>query len=242
MKTPPDRNKGIFSDFRSFVLHRPEIPTLITFSSREERENYSQRIMQRIGIDVNKYSVLNVHKIGIEVPVLYVFEELLIWDGDSTCWPNRIASVERIGGRLEQIKIFLFGKRRYPFGFKRSFFGLRFVPLFSLTALKFQYLPGPSDDNARFLLYESSGGYPIGIFTMYVRSSIAEQGEIEQAQLFLAVGFDFYGRERRSKPGFINKIWEKIHNRVTGNTLNRFKQLCEWRFERLREGRYHKSS
>lgn len=65
------------------------------------------------------------------------------------------------------------GAQEISLGFKKTFFGLKFIPLFNLDALKFQHLPGPSDDNARFLLFESSGGYPIGIFTMYVRSSIA---------------------------------------------------------------------
>jgi hypothetical protein len=74
---------------------------------------------------------------------------------------------------------------------------------------------------------------------MYVRSSIAEQGEIEQTQLFFAVGFNFYGKENRSNTGIVNKTWEKVHNRVTANILNRFKQLCEWRFQRIQEGCCH---
>ncbi len=238
MKSPPSRSTGILSDIRYFFLHRPPIPTLIKFSSRAEKEDYNQRIMQRIGIDVTKYSVLNIHRIGINVPVRNVFEELLQWDGDSTCWPNHIATVDRIDGRLEHIQIFLLGRKKYPFGFKRGFLGLKFIPLFSLNVLRFQRLPGLSDDNARYLLYDSSGGYPIGIFTMYVRSPIPKLGEKEQTQLFLAVGFNFYGKERRSNINIVNEIWEKIHNRVTANVLNRFKQLCEWRFQRVQDGRY----
>lgn len=237
--TPPTRSKGILSDILFFLLKNPTIPTLIKFTSKEEREDYSQRIMQRIGIDVSKYSVLNIHRIGIEIPVRYVFEELLQWDGDSTCWPNHIATVDRMNGELEHIQIFLFGRRNYPFGLKKSLFGLKYIPLFNLNAKKFQYVPSLSDDNARYLLYDSSGGYPIGIFTMYVRSAVEERGEVEQAQLFFAVGFNFYGRESQSKINLINKVWEKIHNRVTRNVLNRFKQLCEWRFERFQDGRYY---
>ncbi len=240
MKAPPSRSNGILTDITFFFLHKPKIPTLIEFKTKAERENYSQRIMQRLGIDVSKYSVLNIHKIGIEVPARYVFEEILQWDGDSTCWPNNIATVERIGGRLEHIQICLLGCKKYPLGFKKAFFGLKFIPLFNLDAIKFQHTPGLSDDNARFLLYESSGGYPIGVFTMYVRSSIAKQGEIEQTQLFLAVGFNFYGKESRSHANIANKTWEKIHNRITANIMNRFKQLCEWRFQRIQEGRYYK--
>jgi hypothetical protein len=239
MITPPSRSNGLLSDVSLFLLHKPNIPTLIKFKTEVEREDYSQRIMQRLGIDVSMYSVLNIHKIGIKVPVRYAFEEILQWDGDSTCWPNHIAAVERMDGELEHIQIHLLGRKKYPLGFKNAFFGLKFIPLFSLNVMKFQHSPGPSDDNARFLLYESSGGYPIGIFTMYVRSSIAERGEIEQAQLFLAVGFNFYGKENQSSTGIVNKSWEKIHNRVTANTLNRFKQLCEWRFQRIQEGRYN---
>lgn len=239
MIIPPSRSHGFLSDIRLFLLHKPKISTAIEFKTGTEREDYSQRIMQRLGIDVHKYSVLNIHKIGIEVPVRYAFEEMLQWDGDSTCWPNHIAAVERMDGQLEHIRIHLLGLKKYPLGFKKAFFGLKFIPLFSLHGIKFQHLPGPSDDNARFLLYESSGGYPIGIFAMYVRSSIAERGEIEQTQLFLAVGFNFYGKESRSKNIIVNTIWEKVHNRVTANILNRFKQLCEWRFQRIQEGRYY---
>jgi hypothetical protein len=242
MKTPPEKSHGFLSDIRSFILHKPAKPTLVTFASEGEREEYTHRIMQRIGIDVAKYSVLNIHRIGVEVPVRYVFEELIHWDGESSCWPNHIATVDRLDGRLERIRILLCGWRKYPFGFKKSFFGLKFIPLFNLSAIRIQRLPGLSDDNARYLLFDSSGGYPIGIFAMYVRSSIPERGELEKTQLFFAVGFDFYGKARPPGIPIVNKIWETIHNRVTSNILNKLKQLCEWRFERLAEGRYNEKS
>lgn len=227
-KVPPVRSKGILSDTRFYILHKPAAPTLIEFNSEAERENYSQRIMQRLGISVFNYAVLNIHKIGIEVPVKYVFEELLNWSGDSTCWPNHIAAVERLNGRLEHIRIFLFGRKKFPFS-----------PLFNLDAIKIQHLPDPADfDSARYLLYKCSGGYPIGIFSIYVRSSIAGQQEKEQTQLFFVVGFNFYGKKNWPCTHIINinRIWEKIHNRVTANIMNRFKQLCEWRFQKVREG------
>jgi hypothetical protein len=229
MKAPPEKSRGILSDIRYFILHRPAIRTLIEFSSEAEREDYSHRIMQRIGIDVTQYSVLNIHRIGIEVPVRHVFEELLHWDGESSCWPNHIATVDRLDGRLEKIQIFLLGLKK-------------FKPLFSLNAIKFQHIPGLSDDNARYLLFDSSGGYPIGIFVMYVRSSIAEHNELEKTQLFFAVGFNFYGKVQSSHIGIVNNVWEKIHNRVTANILNKLKQLCEWRFQRLQDGRYNEKS
>lgn len=234
---PPPKSCGVFSDIRSFFLHKPPIHTLVRFNSVEERQNYSHRIMQRMSINVDEYAVLNIHQIGINAPVLYVFEELEKWDGDSTCWPNHIAAVERQDGRLEHIKIYLLGKKKYPFPFKKSFFGLRYIPLFQVDKLKFQHLPPPSGhDNARYLLYECSGGYPIGIFAMYARSSIAPQQEKEPTQLFLVVGFDFYGKKDWQYKHIVNTTWEKIHNRVTANIMNRFKQLCEWRFQKIREG------
>jgi len=108
-----------------------------------------------------------------------------------------------------------------------------------LKAIIIKKIPDPTgSDNARYLLYKSSGGYPIGVFTMYVRSSIANQQEMEQSQLFLMVGFNFYGKENWSKRKIINRIWESIHDRVTSNVLNRLKQLSEWRFEKIKVGDY----
>ena len=236
---PPKKSNGLWSDIRYFFLHKPELSTLIEFGSHEERVEYSRRIMQRIDMEVSQYSVLNVHRIGIEIPVRYVFEELLKWDGDSSCWPNKIATVHRLEGRLEHILIYLFGRRHYPFGFKRNFLGLKFIPFFILSAVRIQHLPNSCDqDNARYLLYETSGWYPIGVFCLYVRSPIKDLGEEEQAQLFLMVSFNFYGKESVSNLNLMNKIWEKIHNRVTRNILIRFKQLCEWRFQNLQSGVY----
>ncbi|MFC2157783.1 hypothetical protein ACFLT9_08105, partial [Acidobacteriota bacterium] len=226
---------------RYFFFNKPPIPTLVQFSSDEEKEEYSQRIMQRIGIDVNEYYVLNIHRVGIETPIRDAFEELLQWDGDSTCWPNHIATVDRLEGSLEHIQVFFLGRRKYPFGLKNGIFGFKFIPLFNLNAREFQHSPGPSDDNARYLLYNSSGGYPIGIFTIYVRSANPELGEVAPTQMFLAVGFNFYGKDHGPGMKLVHKVWEMIHNRVTANTLNRFKQLCEWRFEKLQDGKYHNS-
>ena len=90
-------------------------------------------------------------------------------------------------------------------------------------------------DNARYLLYRSSGGYPIGIFAMYVRSSIKELGETSQSQLIFAVSFNFYGKEKEVNK-VVNRIWEGLHNRVTTNVLNRVKQLSEWRIEKMQNG------
>ena len=182
-----------------------------------------------------EYSVLNIHRIGIKVPVRYVYEELLNWDGESVYWPNKLAKISRIEGQVENIQILFFGLKKFLFDIK-GLFSKETTPLFSLDAIKFQHTPKQSDpDNARYLLYKCSGGYPIGIFSIYARSSIQEQNETEQTQLFFIVAFNFYGKKRWFYTHFINALWEKIHNRVTGNILNRIKLLFEWKFNTVIE-------
>jgi hypothetical protein len=237
VKHPPSRSRGFLQDILFFLIHKPEHPTLIKFDSEEERDNYNQRVMQRTGIDAGSYSVLNIHKIGVDAPVSYVFNELLQWNGDSTCWPNHIARVDLFENNLERIRIQPFGWTKYPFKFMKSFFGFKIIPLFLLTAIQIKKTPDPYDfDNARYLLYRCSGGYPIGIFTLYVRSSIEEMGETAQSQLISAVGFNFYGKEDWQKHRkLVSRMWEGVHNRVTANVMNRLKQLCEWRIESMQK-------
>jgi len=234
-KHPPNRSRGFLTDLLYFLLRRPEISTLIKFTSAGERDDYNQRVMQRIGIDPNHYSVLNIHKIGVDAPVSYVFNELLQWNGDSTCWPNHIARVDRIENDLKRIMIHPFGWKKYPFRWMKSFFGFKIIPLFLMNAIRFKFTPDPFDfDNARYLLYNCSGGYPIGIFALYVRSSIPDMKETAQSQLISAVGFNFYGKEDwQKRRRMISFLWESIHNRVTSHVLNRLKQLCEWRLESM---------
>ena len=234
-KKPPSRSRGLVTDILYFLLHRPEKASLIRFDTVEERDNYNIRMMQRTGINPDRYSVLNIHKIGVEAPTSYIFNELLQWNGDSTCWPNHIAKVDRIENDLKRIRIQPFGWKKYPFRFMKSFFGLKLIPLFMLNAIQIKEVPDAFDfDNARYLLYECSGGYPIGIYIMYVRSSIPDMGEVAQSQLIFAVGFNFYGKEDWQKNRkWVNKIWESVHNRVTANVLNRVKQLSEWRIETI---------
>ncbi len=234
---PPTRSKNILSDIRYFFLHKPEIDTRVIFHNEEERQLYCRSILQRTNIGVDKYRVLNIHRIGIETPAIYVFDELLKWNGDSTCWPNHIARVNLEDGKLEKVHIFLFGFKKHLFGLKNGLFGIHFLHLFDMDSINIQHVPAPFDfDNARYLLYKCSGGYPIGVFSMYVRTSIPERGEKEMSQLFIMVGFDFYGKESLSNVNIFNKTWEFIHNRVTANVANRFKQLCEWRFEKFTNG------
>ncbi|MEN8005912.1 MAG: hypothetical protein ABFS42_02815 [Candidatus Krumholzibacteriota bacterium] len=229
--------KGILRDIADYLVRRPPVDTLIKFDTSAKREDYSQRIMQRLQIDVSLYSMLNVHQIGIQVPIRYVFDEILRWDGDSTCWPNHIAEVERQQEGLDHISIFLFGQRQYPFGRKHRFLGLRYIPLFNLTVSRLQrQVDGTETDNARFVLFRTTGGYPIGHFCMFTRSPIQALGETEMTQMFLMVGFDFYGRKSSRLSRLVSKGWEAVHNRVTANIMNRFKQFCELRFHRVGGG------
>ncbi|MFK5857620.1 MAG: hypothetical protein QM503_15935 [Bacteroidota bacterium] len=236
-KQPPARSRNIFTDIKYFLINNPPDNTLIEFKNENEKHIYCESILQRTGIVVDNYRMLNIHKIGVETPSSYLFDELLKWNGDSTCWPNHIAKVNLENNKLDNIQIFLFGRSKYLFGLKNGFFGLRLLHLFDLKAIKIQKLPDPVDfDNARYLLYECKGGYPIGVFLMYVRTSIPERGETEMSQLFFMVSFDFYGRQMKTKIQFISRIWEAIHNRVTANMLARFKMLSEWRFDKFTRG------
>lgn len=237
VKKPPSRSKGLITDILYFLLHKPEHETLIKFNSEEERYDYNQRVMQRLGIDTKRNSVLNIHKIGVDAPASYIFNELLQWNGDSTCWPNHIAKVDRIKNDLKNIRILPFGWKKYPFRFMKSLFGLKLIPLFLLKAIRIKSNPDNFDfDNARYLLYKCSGGYPIGIFAMYVRSSIPDMGEVSKSQLIFAVSFNFYGNEKwQEKRKLVNTLWELCHNRVTANVLNRIKHLGEWRIDHIQD-------
>jgi len=196
------------------------------------REDYEHRIRQRLGLSVSEYAILNIHKIGIAAPASYVFEELMDWDAVLRCWPGHIATLERVNEGFEHLHVYLLGRKKRFLGLKYDLFGLNVVPLFTMKAIKAQRVPDTSElDNARYLLYECSGGYPVGVFCNYVRSSIDEMGEIERSQVFMAVGFNFYGKKNWPETHIVNTAWERIHNRVTANILNRFKRLCEIRFQ-----------
>ncbi|MBK7174350.1 MAG: hypothetical protein IPH84_14215 [Bacteroidales bacterium] len=233
-KHPPSKSNGIWGDLRYFFIQNPAESTLVKFSNEEKRREYSSSILQRTGMEVDKFRVLNIHKIGIDVPATFVFEELLKWNGDSSCWPNHIARVTLKDGELKTIKVNLFGLPSDPFRPGKGLLRIQLLHLFNLNAIKIQRTPEPYDfDNARYLLYECCGGYPIGVFSMYLRSAIPERGEKEVSQLFILVGFNFYGSRSLTRVNFIHKTWEAIHNRATAHILNRFKQLCEWRFQKF---------
>ena len=235
-KDPPlNRSNGILDDIKYFFLQTPKVKTLIKFNSKEDRHRYNESIMQRISVDVDKYKMLNIHRIGVEAPASYLFEELMRWNGDSMCWPNHIAKVNRINNKLENIQISLFGRSTPSFKKRKGIFGSHVIQLFMMKALRIQQTPAPYDtDNARYLLYQCSGGYPIGVFSMYVRSSIPERGEKEMSQLFIMVSFNFYGKQISRNMNIVNRIWEGVHNRVTAHVAYRFKRLCEWKFENFK--------
>jgi hypothetical protein len=195
-----------------------------------QRAEYAERILQRIGVGVNEYRVLNIHRIGIAAAPRSVFEELRRWAVVERCWPRHLAALDRVGGGLEHIRVFLLDRRESLFGVRSGFLGLDFIPLFQMDLLDVHDSPRPSDlDNARYLLYACRGGYPIGILAIYVRSSIAALGERDEAQVFFVVSFDFYGRKNWPAVRLVKPIWERVHNRATANILNRFKALCESR-------------
>ncbi|MFT7487427.1 MAG: hypothetical protein ACI9F9_003288 [Candidatus Paceibacteria bacterium] len=223
---PPRERSGVLGGMRDYVLRTPPIATRIDFSSLSERQDYSDRVMRRLGRDVSNYSVLNLHKIGVDAPARFVFDALLSWDRDSSCWPNELVTIEREGQGLGLLKLWLFGKSWLRHCFSKK-------PLFQLKLLQVRLVPSAQDpDDGRFLLFQCEGGYPIGIFAYYVRSSISDRRELDQTQVFVGAGFDFYGKERWPLFHPVNRVWESIHDRVTRNMLNRFKQLCEWQYDR----------
>jgi hypothetical protein len=124
------KSSSLWSDFSYYLFTNPQIKTLVKYNSLSERENYSQRILQRLNVDVTKYSVLNIHKIGIEVPTRHVFEELLLWDGKSDYWPNQIARVKRINGNLENILIYVLGLEKISCNWFKSM-EIKVTPLFN---------------------------------------------------------------------------------------------------------------
>ena len=227
----PGLSRSVVSDIRRFVLHKPTIPTLMESKSGAVREDYEHRIRQRLELSVSEYAIMNIHKIGIAAPASYVFEEFLDWQTVLRCWPGQLATLERVNGDFEHLHVYLLGRKKRFLGLKYELLGLNVVPLFTMKAIKVQRVPEPTDfDSPRYVLYDCSGGYPVGLFCCFVRSPIDEMGEREQSQVFMAVVFNFYGKRNWPETHIVNRVWERIHNRVTTNILNRFKQLCEFKF------------
>lgn len=233
----PKRTSGVWSDLAAFFFRKPAVPTLIGTESIEVRDEYSRRIVQRLPVDIDRYSVLNIHRIGIDAPVTMVFEEVLRWDGDSPCWPNHIATVEAIEGDRESVRILALGYWSRRLRSRANGWLSNLGLLFNLHDLRRQFVPDSSNfDNARYILYRCSGGYPIGVFCIYVRSPLESLGEAAQTQVFFAVSFNFFGHPPNLLTRALSTVWSRIHNRVTSNVLNRFKALCEADFDSLKQG------
>ena len=206
---PPVPSRGLLGDIYHYLLRRPVIPTHVAITDEASREHYGRRIASHIGTPVDEYAVLNVHRIGIDAPVEEIFAELRRRNATTACWPDHLAHVQR---------------RAAPNGDTHvSVLGWKFWSLFRLTEVESDTFGG----EARHLLFRSHGGYPIGIFAMLVRPSIRELGESSESQFFFVVSFDFYGQPHWWGAKFVHGLWEAIHNRATGNILNRFRQLCE---------------
>jgi hypothetical protein len=228
------RAPRLLSDVRGFLLHRPAIRTFVPCSTPEQREDFDRAVLERVHVGVERYAILNIHRIGVTAPAPFVFEQFRTWQPRSVWWPNRIASLEAADRRLQHIRVYFLGRKRHLFGIRAPLFGLNVIPLFDMEVLEVRDTPEPgASDEARYMLYRCGGGYPVGVVVVYVRSPLPEAREAEDAQVFFVVGFNFYGKEDWPRRHVINTVWEAIHNRVTANVLNRFKAECEARFARL---------
>ncbi|HEY9115318.1 MAG TPA: hypothetical protein VIN10_11520 [Bacteroidales bacterium] len=225
------KSNSILSDIRYFFIQKSEIDTLVKFQPENGRQQYNQLIFDRIGLEVDKFKMLNIHQIAIDVPVDFLFGELMKWNSDSCWWPNHIAKVHALDDRLSRINVFLFGKINFSFKKQKKSPEFHLLRLFNFKLIKKENNSSPENKNAHYLLYECSGGYPIGVFSLFMRDSIPENNETCKSQLFMMVSFNFYGIKSLSRIKMITKTWEAIHNRVTSNSLNRIKNYCEMNFQ-----------
>jgi hypothetical protein len=229
-------SSSLVSDVAGFVLHRPEIATPVAVESDSWREDYTRRIAQRTGVDVSVYSILNIHRIGIDAPVQVVFDEVERWDGESYTWPDHIATIEEIPDEPDGFRVVFLGHTAIM-RWLRKRLGPQFGMLFRATVAEARRVPDVQDvDNARFFLWNCSGGYPLGVFSIFVRSSIPERGETDPTQVFFAVGFNPFGHAFLGKIGPVRTAWQAVHDSVTSNVLNRFKRQCEDSFRELQQG------
>ncbi len=224
----PENSTSVLSDIRNFIIQRPAIATQVAVESDSWREDYTRRIAERTGVDVSVYSILNIHRIGIDAAVETVFDEVERWEGGSACWPDHLATIEQTPGEQDGFRVVLLGRSQIMRRLRRRF-GPEFGTLFVATVSEARRVPDQMDtENARFFLWNCSGGYPIGVFSIFARSRITDRGESEPTQLFFAVGFNPYGSWTLGRIGGpLRSTWQFLHDRVTSNVLNRFKQICE---------------
>ena len=241
IQSSPAESSSLVSDVTGFVLHRPEVTTHVSVESDSWREDYTLRIAQRTGVDVSVYSILNIHRIGINAPVEVVFEEVERWNGGSYAWPDHIAMIEEIPDEPDGFRVIFLGHTAIMRWLRRRL-GPQFGMLFRATVVEARRVPNAQDlDNARFFLWNCSGGYPLGVFSIFVRSSIPERGETDPTQVFFAVGFNPFGHAFLGRIRPIRTIWQAVHDSVTSNVLNRFKHQCEASFRDLQLGAVRES-
>ena len=99
------RSTNTLTDIKYYLFNKPPVNTLVRSNESESREELIKSIMQRTGIDVANYKMLNLHQVGVEAPASHVFDELMQWSGDAICWPNHIARVELQDDKLDNIKM-----------------------------------------------------------------------------------------------------------------------------------------
>jgi len=232
---PYKKSNGVLADIKYFFFNKPKKNTLIKFQNENDRNRYNKLIFERTGFDVGKYKMLNIHRIEVNTTVDFLFDELMKWNSESCWWPNHIAKVHVLDESLSHIDVFLFGKLNINPGNKKQSPEFHFLRLFNLSILKKEQSKVENiNDNAHYLFYKCSGGYPIGVFSLFTRNSIPENNEKGESQLFMMVSFNFYGINTLSKIKIITKSWEAIHNRVTANVLTRFKSYCEQSYSQNR--------
>jgi len=202
--------------------------TRVPFTTRAERYSYDHRILERLGSRLHDYSVLNIHRIGIDAPPAVVWQAVTRWRPDAGYWPNALAEAVTRRDTPDHTDIYLLGCRESLFGLRSGWLGLEFIPLFHLDLLRRQAEPDPEDtDQTRFLIYSCAGGYPMGVFSIYVRAPIATENEVDSTQFIVIVSFDFFGKKNWLGTTLVRPLWESVHNRVTANWMNRFKRHCE---------------
>lgn len=187
----PPQSESVLSDIARFLLRRPQHEALIRFDTPAKRKEFSQRVTQRLDISIEPYAARNIHKTGIDGPGGYSFEELLGWNRDSVFRSNRLACVTHLEGTRDHVRIHVFGlEKLFAFG-KDGSGGIRLPALFGMDKVRVNRTPQTADvDNARSRFYECTGGYPIGKFLMYARSSIAEQQDEDAGQFSFMVAFN----------------------------------------------------
>ena len=229
---PYEKSNSILSDIRYFFLNKPETNTLIELKSEFDRDHYNQLIFSRTGYELGNYKMLNIHRIAVDAPADFIFDVLMKWNSESCWWPNHIAKVHALDDQLSHIDVFLFGKLNFRPRNRSQSPDFHLLRLFNLSLLKKEESKLTNAiDNAHYLFYQCSGGYPIGVFSLFTRNSIPERNETCKSQLFMMVSFNFYGIKSWSKIKFITKPWEAIHNRVTSNSLIRIKNYCELNYQ-----------